>query len=337
MIIKSIMVKNFKCLKDVFVDINKEIVLVGNTGAGKTALTDVLWHIQEWFRYPDDKVMDFIGQSDGWDKVKTLDSDKADPIEVDILVRPSAGGEGCFCWRCYRDHVEAWYKGSNEKDDEEWEELKTMFIMMRFHFDIEAKEILAWSKYDKSPVFDEILRKIQTVLPQIEDITFDDLAYYREEIEDDLSVRRYYGDIYFHEKGFDEPFNWLSISPAMQKIVTMAVMTETANSVVVCDEDPAEGLYYKITDVVSLWFKNAAQKKGVQFILTSYSPFFVNAFDPSEVWLVERDVRGKGYSDITHIPRHPFFDISTNPDDYSTWEDYEAAMRNWYFDFISIS
>jgi predicted ATPase len=72
-----------------------------------------------------------------------------------------------------------------------------------------------------------------------------------------------------------------------------------------CIEEPENGLYHKLLEALATEFRAHAtgQKGGSQVFITTHQPYFVDAFSPDEVWILEK---GKdGYSEIKRASADP--------------------------------
>ena len=60
-----------------------------------------------------------------------------------------------------------------------------------------------------------------------------------------------------------------------------------------CIEEPENGLYHKLLETLAHEFREHAsgQTGDSQVFITTHQPYFVNALDPKEVWILEKDRR----------------------------------------------
>jgi predicted ATPase len=61
-----------------------------------------------------------------------------------------------------------------------------------------------------------------------------------------------------------------------------------------CIEEPENGLYHKLLETLAHEFRShaASRKNPSQVFLTTHQPYLVNALDPKEVWVLEKDESG---------------------------------------------
>ena len=66
----------------------------------------------------------------------------------------------------------------------------------------------------------------------------------------------------------------------------------------ICIEEPENGLYHKLLSILADEFRTHAtgRKGGSQIFVTTHQPFFVNALNPNEVWVLRK--KDDGYSEI---------------------------------------
>ncbi|MDR2861274.1 MAG: AAA family ATPase, partial [Syntrophobacterales bacterium] len=66
----------------------------------------------------------------------------------------------------------------------------------------------------------------------------------------------------------------------------------------ICIEEPENGLYHKLLEILAKQFRThvADGKSKSQIFITTHQPYFVDALEPKEVWILEK---GKdGFSNI---------------------------------------
>ena len=104
----------------------------------------------------------------------------------------------------------------------------------------------------------------------------------------------------FYGQGFDEPFYAQQMSDGTLKIFTyLLLMEDPEPHSFICIEEPENGLYHKLLEILATEFRNYASSKkgGAQIFITTHQPYFVNALKPEEVWVLEKQT--DGFSKIT--------------------------------------
>ena len=65
----------------------------------------------------------------------------------------------------------------------------------------------------------------------------------------------------------------------------------------ICIEEPENGLYHKLLEILAAEFRHAMQtKKIAQIFITTHQPYFVDGLSPEETWLLEKG--SDGFSNI---------------------------------------
>jgi predicted ATPase len=61
-----------------------------------------------------------------------------------------------------------------------------------------------------------------------------------------------------------------------------------------CIEEPENGLYHKLLESLAREFREHAtgRKGGSQVFITTHQPYFVDALEPNEVWIIEKSPAG---------------------------------------------
>lgn len=99
----------------------------------------------------------------------------------------------------------------------------------------------------------------------------------------------------FDDKGFKDPFYSQQMSDGTLKIFAYLLLLEDPEpSPFLCIEEPENGLYHKLLDVLASEFRAHAtgKKGGSQIFVTTHQPYFVNALKPKEVWVLEKGPDG---------------------------------------------
>jgi len=141
--------------------------------------------------------------------------------------------------------------------------------------------------------FHAILKKIANKIPSIDKIDI-------KETEDNRLLLR------FNEKGFKDPFYAQQMSDGTLKVFAYLLLLEDPTPPpFICIEEPENGLYHKLLETLADEFREHAtgHKGGSQVFITTHQPYFVNALEPKEVWILEK---GKdGFSQIRRASEDP--------------------------------
>jgi predicted ATPase len=95
----------------------------------------------------------------------------------------------------------------------------------------------------------------------------------------------------------------------------------------ICIEEPENGLYHKLLESLACEFRNHAKggKNSSQIFVTTHQPYFVDALEPNEVWVLE-----KGKDGFSKIHR-----ASDDPIVKSLTEQGLPLGGLWYSDYLN--
>jgi len=99
----------------------------------------------------------------------------------------------------------------------------------------------------------------------------------------------------FNDQGFKDPFYAQQISDGTLKIFTYLLLLEDPSPApFLCIEEPENGVYHKLLENLAKEFRAHAtgRKGGSQVFITTHQPYFVNALEPEEVWVLEKGPDG---------------------------------------------
>lgn len=105
--------------------------------------------------------------------------------------------------------------------------------------------------------------------------------------------------IKFNDKGFQDPFYAQQMSDGTLKIFAYLLLLEDpVPPPFLCIEEPENGLYHKLLEFLASQFRgHATGPRGrSQVFVTTHQPYFVDALDPNELWILEKG--GDGFSSI---------------------------------------
>ena len=98
----------------------------------------------------------------------------------------------------------------------------------------------------------------------------------------------------FYQKGFEQPFFSQRMSDGTLKLFAYYLLLHEENPrQLVFVEEPENGLYHHyLAKLASEMKKNVGSGFTKQLFVTTHSPFFVNALNPDQVWVLEKDKEG---------------------------------------------
>ncbi|MDJ0764088.1 MAG: AAA family ATPase [Myxococcota bacterium] len=103
----------------------------------------------------------------------------------------------------------------------------------------------------------------------------------------------------FNDKGFQDPFYSQQMSDGTLKVFAYLLLLEDPTPPpFLCIEEPENGLYHKLLESLATEFREHAtgRKGGSQVFITTHQPYFVDALEPKEVWVLEK--AGDGFTTI---------------------------------------
>lgn len=110
----------------------------------------------------------------------------------------------------------------------------------------------------------------------------------------------------FTDRGFVDPFYVNQMSDGTLKAFAYLLLLEDPTPApFLCIEEPENGLYPKLLETLATEFREHASggKRGTQIFVTTHQPYFVDALEPEEVWLLEKG--DDGFSSIRRASEDP--------------------------------
>jgi predicted ATPase len=110
----------------------------------------------------------------------------------------------------------------------------------------------------------------------------------------------------FDDGAFKDPFFAQQMSDGTLKIFAYLLMLEDPDPPpFICIEEPENGLYHKLLEALAQEFRTHATggKSAPQIFVTTHQPYFVDALNPEEVWVLERG--DDGFSTIRRAADDP--------------------------------
>ena len=148
--------------------------------------------------------------------------------------------------------------------------------------------------YRENPkAFKKVLEEIKGKIPNIERI-------------EPLKLPKGQMILEFWQKGFEKPFFSQRMSDGTLKLFAYYLLLNERNPrQLVFVEEPENGLYHKyLGKLAEEMDKNVGTGYAKQVFVTTHSPFFVNALQPKQVWVLEKD--SQGFSTIKRASDYRF-------------------------------
>ncbi len=99
----------------------------------------------------------------------------------------------------------------------------------------------------------------------------------------------------FNQQGFTDPFYAQQMSDGTLKVFAYLLMlADPTPPPFICIEEPENGLYHKLLESLAREFREHAEtkKSESQLFITTHQPYFVDAFQPEEVWVLKKGTDG---------------------------------------------
>ncbi|MEG4034669.1 AAA family ATPase [Microcoleus sp. S36b_A4] len=130
--------------------------------------------------------------------------------------------------------------------------------------------------------FQSILQKISSKIPGVEKISTTKSPDGRLLLQ-------------FNDRGFQEPFYAQQMSDGTLKVFAYLLLLEDPSPPpFLCIEEPENGLYHKLLETLAQEFREhaKARRSRSQVFVTTHQPYFVDALEPEEVWVLEKGEDG---------------------------------------------
>jgi predicted ATPase len=110
----------------------------------------------------------------------------------------------------------------------------------------------------------------------------------------------------FNDRGFKDPFSAQQMSDGTLKVFAyLLLLSDPTPPPFICIEEPENGLYHKLLEVLARQFREHVtnEKNKSQIFITTHQPYFVDALEPREVWILEKG--DDGFSKIRRASDDP--------------------------------
>ena len=192
----------------------------------------------------------------------------------------------------FRRFIEGWYLSYFTPDAARGLPLAGPQKRLNVHGD-NLGNVVQFMEREHSERFRTILKKIAGRIPGIDTID-------TERTNDGRLLLR------FNDKGFQDPFYAQQMSDGTLKVFAYLLLLEDPTPPpFLCIEEPENGLYHKLLETLANEFREHASggRGGSQVFVTTHQPYFVDALEPTEVWILEKGA--DGYSTIRRASDDP--------------------------------
>lgn len=181
----------------------------------------------------------------------------------------------------FRKFIEGWYLSYFTPDAARSLPLAGPQKHLSIHGD-NLGNVVQYMEREHPKRFQNILNRIASKIPGIDKID-------TEKTNDGRLLLR------FNDKSFQDPFYAQQMSDGTLKVFAYLLLLEDPTPPpFLCIEEPENGLYHKLLESLANEFRTHAtgRKGGSQVFITTHQPYFVDALEPEEVWILEKEEDG---------------------------------------------
>jgi predicted ATPase len=192
----------------------------------------------------------------------------------------------------FRQFIEGWYLSYFRPDSARELPLAGPQKHLNIHGD-NIGNVVQFMERDHPKQFQNILDDIASKIPGIGKITAGRTL-------DNRVVLK------FNDKGFTDPFFAQQMSDGTLKVFAdLLLLSDPTPPPFICIEEPENGLYHKLLETLAQQFRAHVtdEKNKSQIFITTHQPYFVNALEPKEVWILEKE--DDGFSKIRRASDDP--------------------------------
>jgi len=192
----------------------------------------------------------------------------------------------------FRHFIEGWYLSYFRPDSARELPLSGPQKHLNIYGD-NIGNVVQFMERDHPKKFERILEDIAKKIPGINKISTERMA------NNQLLLK-------FNDKGFKNPFYAQQMSDGTLKVFAyLLLLSDPAPPPFICIEEPENGLYHKLLEVLAEQFRIHVtdEKNKSQIFITTHQPYFVDALEPNEVWILEKG--DDGFSNIRRASEDP--------------------------------
>jgi len=192
----------------------------------------------------------------------------------------------------FRQFIESWYLSYFRPDSARELSLSGPQKHLNIHGD-NIGNVVQYIQRDHPDLFRKILDNIAGKIPGINKIDTEPMPDGR------LLLK-------FNDKGFKNPFSAQQMSDGTLKVFAyLLLLSDPTPPPFICIEEPENGLYHKLLETLAQQFREhvSNEKNKSQIFITTHQPYFVDALEPKEVWILEKG--DDGFSKIRRASDDP--------------------------------
>jgi predicted ATPase len=192
----------------------------------------------------------------------------------------------------FRRFIEGWYLSYFTPDAARDEPKSGAQKHLNIHGD-NIGNVVQFMERDHPKQFQKVLEAIAAKIPGVEKISTELMPNGR------LLLK-------FNDKGFSDPFSAQQMSDGTLKVFAyLLLLNDPTPPPFLCIEEPENGLYHGLLETLAAEFRaHVTSGKGAsQIFVTTHQPYFVDALEASEVWILEKG--NDGFSSIRRASADP--------------------------------
>ena len=177
----------------------------------------------------------------------------------------------------FRQFIEGWYLSYFAPDAARSLPLAGPQKHMNIHGD-NLGNVVQFMEREHPEQFKKILEDIAEKIPGIEKIS-------TERMSDGRLLLK------FNDKGFIDPFSAQQMSDGTLKVFAyLLLLSDPTPPPFICIEEPENGLYHKLLETLAKQFRafTTDGNEKSQIFITTHQPYFVDALDSEEVWILKK-------------------------------------------------
>ena len=199
----------------------------------------------------------------------------------------------------FREFIEGWYLSYFTPDAARSLSLAGPQRRLNAHGD-NLGNVVQYMEREHPDRFERILERIAERVPGIDRID-------TERSPDGRLLLR------FNDRGFTDPFYAQQMSDGTLKVFAYLLMMEDPDPPpFICIEEPENGLYHKLLEVLAQEFRRHAtgREGSSQIFITTHQPYFVDALSPEETWILDKG--SDGFATIRRASDDPIVNAMVN-------------------------
>ena len=179
-----------------------------------------------------------------------------------------------------RDFVEGWYMSYFTPDAGRYVNQQGTQPHLNSKGD-NLSNVVEFMEREHPERFQAVLERIASKIPGIGKI-----STYRDSVTRNLYLM-------FEGKGFAKPFTQSQMSDGTLKLFTYLLLLEDPEPApLLCIEEPENGLYHQLLETLAQEIREHTSNARSQVFITTHQPYFVDALEPEEVWILEKGEDG---------------------------------------------